>query len=90
MVIDETLPTNRHHGWKFIRFGPDGLLYIPVGVPYNVCLREDKRYSSILSMKPDGIDLAIFAHGVRNTVGFDRLRLPGNFGSPITVVTIWG
>ena len=71
MVINDTLPTDRHHGWKFIRFGPDGLLYIPVGAPCNVCLREDKRYSSILCMKPDGTDLTIFARGVRNTVGFD-------------------
>ena len=71
MVINDTLPTDRHHGWKFIRFGPDGLLYIPVGAPCNVCLREDKRYSSILRMKPNGTNLAVFAHGVRNTVGFD-------------------
>ena len=30
-------PTDRHHGWKFIAFGPDGWLYVPVGAPCNVC-----------------------------------------------------
>jgi len=25
------------HGWKFIRFGPDGWLYVPVGAPCNIC-----------------------------------------------------
>ncbi len=71
VVVNESLPRDRHHGWKFIRFGPDGLLYVPVGAPCNVCEREDRRYASITRMKPDGTRLEIFAHGVRNTVGFD-------------------
>jgi len=71
VVLHEGFPRDRHHGWKFIRFGPDGLLYVPVGAPCNVCEREDKRYASITRMKPDGTQLEIFARGVRNTVGFD-------------------
>ena len=35
-------PTERHHGWKFIAFGPDGLLYVPVGAPCNICERDDR------------------------------------------------
>src|SRR5688572_19541067 len=27
-VVLDTLPTEKHHGWKFIAFGPDGLLYV--------------------------------------------------------------
>ena len=38
-LIYDKYPTERHHGWKFIRFGPDGWLYIPVGAPCNVCDR---------------------------------------------------
>ena len=71
VVVNDSLPRERHHGWKFIAFGPDGMLYVPVGAPCNVCRRPDERYASILRMKPDGTGLEIFARGVRNTVGFD-------------------
>lgn len=71
VVLRDDLPTDTHHGWKFIAFGPDGMLYVPVGFPCNVCKRDDERYGTILRMSPDGSDLEIFARGVRNTVGFD-------------------
>nr|WP_199351128.1 sorbosone dehydrogenase family protein [Haliangium ochraceum] len=70
-VVSEAFPDDTHHGWKFIRFGPDGWLYVPVGAPCNMCLEEDERYASIMRMKPDGSALEVYAHGVRNTVGFD-------------------
>lgn len=71
VVVNDSFPTEALHGWKFIRFGPDGYLYIPVGAPCNVCDRDDPRYASIMRMRPDGTGLEIFARGVRNTVGFD-------------------
>jgi glucose/arabinose dehydrogenase len=71
VLINESLPTERHHGWKFIAFGPDGWLYVPVGAPCNVCEREDPRFASITRMKPDGSGAEVYASGVRNTVGFD-------------------
>jgi len=71
VVVNDRLPKDRHHGWKFIRFGPDGRLYVPVGAPCNICEREDPRYASIMRLNRDGTDLEIFARGVRNTVGFD-------------------
>ncbi|WP_428267530.1 PQQ-dependent sugar dehydrogenase [Haliangium sp.] len=71
VVVSAAFPSDLHHGWKFIRFGPDGLLYVPVGAPCNLCLKEDPRYASIMRMKPDGSELEVYAHGVRNTVGFD-------------------
>ena len=73
VVVNDTLPQDRHHGQKFIAFGPDGLLYVPVGGPCNVCDKEkdDPRYATILRMKPDGSGLEVFASGVRNSVGFD-------------------
>jgi glucose/arabinose dehydrogenase len=71
VVIRDDFPTDQHHGWKFIAFGPDGMLYVPVGAPCNICERGDERYASIMRMKPDGSGLEVFAHGVRNTVGFD-------------------
>ncbi|MEM8863899.1 MAG: sorbosone dehydrogenase family protein, partial [Chloroflexota bacterium] len=37
VVIYDEYPTERHHGWKFIAFGPDDKLYVPVGAPCNIC-----------------------------------------------------
>jgi glucose/arabinose dehydrogenase len=71
VVVNDSFPHDRWHGWKFIRFGPDDKLYVPVGAPCNVCEQEDERYASIMRMQPDGTGLEVFAHGVRNTVGFD-------------------
>ena len=70
VVVYEGYPHDAHHGWKYIGFGPDGFLYVPVGAPCNVCER-DPPYASITRMKADGTGLEIFARGVRNSVGFD-------------------
>ena len=69
-VITDAYPSDQLHGWKFIDFGPDGHLYVPVGAPCNVCERDDEIYSTITRIDPDGSDQEIFARGVRNTVGF--------------------
>ena len=73
VVVDDGFPTDRAHGWKFIRFGPDGKLYVPVGAPCNICDRtdEDIRYATITRMNLDGSEPQVFSHGVRNSVGFD-------------------
>lgn len=71
VVVSDSFPKDRHHGWKFIRFGPDGMLYVPVGAPCNICEKKDPRFAAIMRMKPDGTNLEIFARGIRNTVGFD-------------------
>jgi glucose/arabinose dehydrogenase len=70
-VVFDQLPKDRHHGWKFIRFGPDGRLYVPVGAPCNVCRSEKEIYATITRLNRDGSGLEIFAKGVRNSVGFD-------------------
>ncbi len=71
-VVRNDFPAERSHGWKFIKFGPDGKLYIPIGAPCNICLRnDDERYASITRMSDDGSEFEVFAHGIRNTVGFD-------------------
>ncbi|MFO8078827.1 MAG: sorbosone dehydrogenase family protein [Armatimonadota bacterium] len=71
VVVYDGYPTDRAHGWKFIAFGPDERLYVPVGAPCNICEPDEEIYASITRMDPDGSDLEIIAHGVRNTVGFD-------------------
>lgn len=69
-VIDDTYPTETHHGWKYIAFGPDGKLYVPVGAPCNICESEDSIFASITRINADGSGREIFARGIRNTVGF--------------------
>lgn len=70
-VVTDKLPKETHHGWKFIAFGPDGKLYVPVGAPCNICDRDKDGYASIMRMNADGSGAEIYARGVRNTVGFD-------------------
>ena len=72
VVIYDDYPTEFHHGWKYIAFGPDGKLYVPVGAPCNICesSSEDERFATITRMDADGSNREIYAKGVRNTVGF--------------------
>jgi glucose/arabinose dehydrogenase len=69
-IVYDKFPTEKHHGWKYIAFGPDGKLYVPVGAPCNICESKDAVYASITRMNADGTGLEVFASGVRNTVGF--------------------
>jgi glucose/arabinose dehydrogenase len=71
VTIRDDFPKERHHGWKFIAFGPDGRLYVPIGAPCNICEPDSKPFAVITSMKADGSDLQVFARGERNSVGFD-------------------
>jgi len=68
--IYDNLPKDGWHGWKYIAFGPDGRLYIPVGAPCNIC-DKPLPYSAMHSIKADGTDFRNEAKGIRNTVGFD-------------------
>jgi glucose/arabinose dehydrogenase len=65
------LPGDIPHGWKYLRFGPDGKLYVPVGAPCNICQPDLEKYAQIFRINADGSGMEIVARGVRNTVGFD-------------------
>lgn len=67
-IVRDDLPKDRHHGWRYIAFGPDGKLYVSIGAPCNVC--DEPKYATITRMNPDGSDYEVFARGIRNTVGF--------------------
>lgn len=71
IVVNDNFPNDKWHGWKFIKFGPDNKLYVPVGAPCNVCENNDKRHAVLFRMNADGSNLELFASGIRNTVGFD-------------------
>ena len=66
------LPSETWHGFRHLSFGPDNNLYIPIGVPCNVCLEpqsKDKRFAAIHKYENDM--LVMVADGVRNSVGMD-------------------
>jgi len=69
-LVTDKLPSENHHGAKFLGFGPDGLLYVAVGAPCNVC-EPSAAHGIIERMKPDGSGVEVVARGVRNSVGFD-------------------
>lgn len=65
LAID--LPSERHHGWRYIAFGPDGKLYVSIGAPCNVCDRPG--FAEIVRMDADGSNRETYAQGIRNSVG---------------------
>ena len=70
-VVSDAYPTDAHHGWKFIAFGPDGKLYVPVGAPCNVCAPPGPLHATITRLELTGGRPEVLARGVRNSVGFD-------------------
>ncbi len=70
-LVTDRYPTERHHGWKFIAFGPDGALYVPVGAPCNICEPDPERYANITRLDVKTGRIEVVARGVRNSVGFD-------------------
>ena len=70
-VVSADYPGETHHGWKFIAFGPDGKLHVPVGAPCNICEPDPERYAVITRLDIKTGKIETIARGVRNTVGFD-------------------
>ncbi len=70
-IVFDAFPEDLWHGWKYLRVGPDGKLYTAVGAPCNVCRPEKEIYATLVRLNTDGSRFEIFAHGVRNSVGFD-------------------
>jgi len=67
VVVSSTLPDKRHHGWKYLRFAPDGSLFLNVGAPCNIC--DDDGMATIRRMNVATGSHEIYARGVRNSVG---------------------
>ncbi len=69
LVVD-TYPDKKHHGWKYIAFGPDGWLYIPVGAHCNICEPDGEIFASMTRLNVDTKEVEIMHKGIRNSVGF--------------------
>lgn len=70
-IIYDKFPSNRLHGLKYLRFGPDDKLYTAVGSPCNICNPANPIFTSLVRMNADGTNFEILARGIRNTVGID-------------------
>lgn len=70
-IVNDQFPSDKHHGWKYLRFGPDDRLYTAVGAPCNVCKPEKPIYAALVSLKTDGSDMQIIGKGIRSVVGLD-------------------
>jgi glucose/arabinose dehydrogenase len=70
MVYDK-LPGDVPHGWKFIKIGPDGKLYVTISAPCNICEPDRDKYTRIIRMNLDGTGVETVVKGMRNSVGFD-------------------
>ncbi|MCC6797889.1 MAG: sorbosone dehydrogenase family protein [Candidatus Hydrogenedentes bacterium] len=71
VLVTDKYPSDATHGWRYIAFGPDGKLYVPVGSPVNVGEPPTDHHACITTINADGTGMEVFAKGVRNTVGFD-------------------
>jgi glucose/arabinose dehydrogenase len=69
VVVIDDLPDDSHHGWKAIEFSPSGTLYIPIGVPCNICISDDERHGTIIELNIKTGKYRTIATGVRNSVG---------------------
>lgn len=70
-VIFDGLPSDTHHGWRYIDIGPDNKLYVPIGAACNICQTDNTVYGTLNRLNLDGTDFEAVARGIRNTVGFD-------------------
>ena len=71
-VVVSDLPSSRHHGRRFIDFGPQGALYIALGVPCNICEPPHPELTGTILRYDLELNAATtYAYGLRNSVGFD-------------------
>jgi glucose/arabinose dehydrogenase len=68
-LIDD-IPDAGQHPNRTLAFGPDGMLYISVGSTCNACDEPNDEHATLLRASSDGSQRAIYAKGLRNTIGF--------------------
>ena len=70
-ILSSDFPHDTHHGWRYLKAGPDNQLYMTIGAPCNVCKKPKPIYATIVRINADGDEQTIIAKGVRNSVGMD-------------------
>ena len=70
LSVYEDLPKDETNGLRFLGVGPDGKLYVSVGMPCNNCLPQPTE-AQIRRIDLEGNNVEAVALGVRNSLGFD-------------------
>lgn len=68
-VVVDGLPVGGNHWTRTVAFGPDGKLYVAIGSSCNLCNESDPRRAAVMRYDVDGSNGAVFARGLRNSVG---------------------
>ena len=68
-VVVDGLPVGGNHWTRTVVFGPDGKLYVAIGSSCNLCNESDPRRAAVMRYDVDGGNGAVFARGLRNSVG---------------------
>ncbi|MCH9698343.1 MAG: PQQ-dependent sugar dehydrogenase, partial [Gammaproteobacteria bacterium] len=71
VVLVDDFPHAKGHGWRYLKAGPDGKLYMSIGAPCNICKKPHPLYATLVRMNADGGEREIVAKGVRNSLGID-------------------
>ena len=69
-VVYDDFPSYAAHGWKYLTFDREGWLWVPQGVPCNICI-PPVGTGTIRRVDPRSGQAELVALGVRNTVGGD-------------------
>ncbi len=69
-LIDD-LPDGGQHPNRTLAIGPDGMLYVSVGSTCNACDETTIESATLIKVNTMNGSRAIFAKGLRNTIGFD-------------------
>ena len=77
-VVYDDLPPYVPHGWKYLVFDKSGWLYVPIGVPCNICMPPTST-GQIRRIDPKTGMAEIVAIGQRNSVGGDIDPRTGNY-----------
>jgi Raf kinase inhibitor-like YbhB/YbcL family protein len=69
MLIHD-LPDGGQHNTRTVQIGPDEMMYISVGSTCNECAEANPEAATILRATLDGKSRAVFASGLRDTIGW--------------------
>jgi glucose/arabinose dehydrogenase len=70
-TIVSGIPEGENHWTRTLRIGADGWVYVSIGSSCNVCIEKHDWRAAMIRFKPDGSGVERYAHGLRNSVGFD-------------------
>lgn len=70
-MLFNDLPDAGQHPNRTLAFNKNGELFLSVGSTCNACWEPNRENATMLRVKTDGSGRAIFASGLRNTIGFD-------------------